>query len=246
MIMILLVTPVWNDSQRLARYGAKLATTLAAHPQLPVRWIIADDGSGEQEHQRLAKLLKQFQEDFPEISLHLADAHRGKGSVVREAWSLAPEADWFTFVDADGSLAPSELVRMLETAMQSQRTILGVRKRTETTRLEESPLRALAHRTFILAVRWINGLRCEDPQCGAKVIKGDDYRRIAPSLKENGLAFDAEMIAALSQTGALWEELPVTWIEQRGGKVNPTRDAWGMLAALWKIRARQRNGDFSI
>ena len=35
--------------------------------------------------------------------LHFATRHAGKGAVVREAWALAPEADWLAFVDADGS-----------------------------------------------------------------------------------------------------------------------------------------------
>jgi hypothetical protein len=34
--------------------------------------------------------------------------------------------------------------------------------------------------------------------------------------------------------------VPVTWIEKKGGKVKPFRDAWGMLAALLRIRAARR------
>ena len=32
---------------------------------------------------------------------HLADAHRGKGAGVREAWALHPEDDFLAFVDAE-------------------------------------------------------------------------------------------------------------------------------------------------
>ena len=41
---ILLVTPVWNDSARLAGFGATLAKALA-DSSLSIRWLIADDGS---------------------------------------------------------------------------------------------------------------------------------------------------------------------------------------------------------
>ena len=71
-----------------------------------------------------------------------------------------------------------------------------------------------------------------------RVIKGDDYRRIAHRLVENGLAFDSELLATLRHDGSLWREEPVTWVEKKGGKVKPLRDAWGMLRALLRIRGR--------
>jgi hypothetical protein len=82
------------------------------------------------------------------------------------------------------------------------------------------------------------GLQCEDPPCGAKIFKGEDYRRIADQLEENGLAFDSELLFALKRSGAAWLEVPVNWTEKKGGKVHPLRDAWGMLAALLRVRAR--------
>lgn len=241
---VLLVTPVWNDAERLEGFGRELATALAdCHHD--VDWVIADDGSGAGQHQKLTALHGKLREDYPRVSLHFADAHRGKGSTVREAWSLDSDADWLAFVDADGSLTPSELLRMFDAAEQGGKTVLAIRKKTETTHVDLSPLRAIAHKLFILSVKLLTGVRCSDPQCGAKVLLGADYRPLAHTLREDGLAFDAELLTALSARGAEWQELPVTWIEKDGGKVRPMRDAWGMLAALWRIRARQKRGDFA-
>ena len=67
------------------------ADALAA-TQLPIRWMIADDGSGEEEHARLHELCKGFAAVFPGVELHCAERHAGKGGVVREAWShLTPQ-----------------------------------------------------------------------------------------------------------------------------------------------------------
>ena len=241
---ILLVTPVWNDSVRLSGFGADLARVLADCP-LPIRWIIADDGSSADDRARLKDLRDSLAEVFPGVDLHLADAHRGKGSVVREAWALAPEADWLVFVDADGSLAPTELISLISMALDAECTILAIRKRTATTTVVESLWRGLAHRGFLVAARLLLGLRCEDPQCGAKILRGKDYRRIAPLLREDGLAFDSELLTALLQHGAEWQEVPVTWLEKKGGQVHPLRDSWGMLAALWRVRKRLRAGGFT-
>ncbi len=235
---ILLVTPVWNDSSRLAGFGAELAKALAESP-LPIRWVIADDGSGPEQHQPLKELTARFSAVFPRVDLHFAARHSGKGSVVREAWALSPDATWLAFVDADGSVDPAELLRLIRTAVDSGTSALGIRKRTATTRLEESPWRGLFHRGFLVATHLILGLRCEDPQCGAKVLHGPAYRRIAGSLRENGLAFDSELLCTLKDDGTKWLEVPVTWVEKKGGKVNPLLDTWKMLAALLRIRSRQ-------
>ena len=233
---ILLVTPVWNDSARLAVFGKDLADALAS-TRLPIRWMIADDGSGEAEHARLHELRKEFSAVFLCVELHLAERHAGKGGVVREAWSLAPEAEWLAFVDADGSVSAEDFLNLIGRAVTSGSSVLAIRKRTATTHVEESFLRGLAHRGFLLAARLILGLRCEDPQCGAKVIKGEDYRSISGRLIEEGFAFDSELLAALNHHGAVWTEVPVTWIQKKGAKVRLFRDAWRMFGALLRIRA---------
>ncbi len=234
---ILLVTPVWNDSARLAIFGATLTEALA-ESSLPIRWIIADDGSHKDEHARLTDLRNGFSRVFPRVEIHFAAQHHGKGAVVREAWALYPEADWFTFLDADGSVTAADFLRLIGTAVYAGESVLGIRKRTETTRIIESPWRGLAHRGFLLLSRLLLDLQCEDIQCGAKIINGDDYRHILPRLSEDGLAFDSELLFTLNRGGAAWLEIPVSWTEKSGGKVKPLRDVWGMLAALVKISRR--------
>ena len=234
---ILLVTPVWNDSARLAVFGDSLAKVLAGS-RLPIRWLIADDGSAGNEHARLTDLQTRFKKDFPRVELHFSAGHHGKGAVVREAWSLAPDATWLAFVDADGSVTAEEMLQLIGKAVESGNSVIAIRKRTATTRIVESPWRGLAHRGFLLATHMLLDLRCEDVQCGAKVLNGGDYRRVAHRLSENGLAFDSELLSTLKRDGSDWDEIPVNWTEKKGGKVNPLRDGWGMFAALLRIRNR--------
>lgn len=236
---ILLVTPVWNDSARLAGFGATLAKALA-DSSLSIRWLIADDGSTGDEHARLTELKHTFSQVFPHVDVHFASEHHGKGSVVREAWALSLEAEWLAFVDADGSVTAEGMLELVAIAVSSDDSVIGIRKRTATTEIVESPWRGIAHRGFLLAAHVLLDLQCEDPQCGAKVLKGRDYRRIAHLLFEKGLAFDSELLSTLKRGGSGWSEIPVNWIEKKGGKVKPLRDAWGMLAALLRIRKRSR------
>jgi dolichyl-phosphate beta-glucosyltransferase len=233
---ILLVTPVWNDSKRLSVFGPTLARALASC-DLPIQWMIADDGSeNPDEPSRLRTLHEQFAESFPHTLLHFADAHHGKGSVIHEAWALAPDATWLAFVDADGSVSADDMLRLIRLATESGQSVLGIRKRTPDTQIEESLRRSFFHHAFLLIADFLLGLRCADPQCGAKVIKASDYRSIVHLLQEDGLAFDSELLAALRHNGFHWQEVPVTWIEKKGGKVHPFRDGWRMFLALLRIR----------
>ncbi len=237
---ILLVVPVWKDSARLADFGITLAKALAAS-DLPIRWIIADDGSGPEEHERLEGLRLRFAEIFSQVEVHFAEKHQGKGSVVREAWALAPDAEWLAFMDADGSVSAVEMFGLIDQAVQSGTSVLGIRKRTESTQVNESLVRGLAHRGFLLATRLLLGLRSADPQCGAKVIKGADYRAINALLVEKGFAFDSELLAALNHRSRKWSEVPVNWSEKQGGTVKLSRDTFGMISALLRIRSARRS-----
>ena len=236
---ILLVTPVWNDSARLAGFGPELAAALAT-AALPLRWIIADDGSETSDRARLAELLEKFAAIFPQVTLHYAAAHYGKGSVIREAWALDPQVEWLAFVDADGAVSAAQSIALIEAAVAADCSVMGIRKRTPETRIQESFYRGVLHRVFLAVADYMLGMRSEDLQCGAKVLRAADYRRIAPSLREGGLAFDSELLCALHHSGATWQELPVSWTQKHGGKVNPLRDAWGMLKALYRVRRRFR------
>lgn len=211
---------------------------MLAATAMPIRWIIADDGSERSDRARLASLLDSFAAVFPRVTLHFAAAHHGKGAVIREAWALDPAAEWLAFVDADGAVSAADTVVLIAAAVAADCSIVGIRKRTASTRIEESCYRGLMHRAFLTVADHMLGLRSEDLQCGAKVMRAADYRRIAPELRENGLAFDSELLCALHHSGASWQERPVNWTQQGGGKVHPIRDAWGMFKALYRVRKR--------
>jgi glycosyltransferase involved in cell wall biosynthesis len=215
----------------------ELAKPLAECP-LPIRWIIADDGSSVDDHQKLENLRQEFAKIFPHVEIHFAAHHHGKGSVVREAWALRPDAEWLAFVDADGSVSAGEMLGLIQKAVDADSSVLGIRKRTATTRVVESAWRGFLHRGFLIAAHVILGVQSEDLQCGAKVLRGSDYRRVAGELREAGLAFDSELLCALIIHGATWLEIPVNWIEKPGGKVRPLRDAWAMFLSLLRIRRR--------
>jgi hypothetical protein len=186
----------------------------------------------------LEGLHHDFSTTYPKVRLHFAKEHLGKGSVVREAWGLEPEAAWYAFVDADGSVSAAEMLELIAVAQRTGSSTLAIRKNTETTKVDEDFWRKLRHYGFLTVCRWVVGVKSEDTQCGAKVLRGDDYRTIAGKLRESGLAFDAELLAELASAGFGWNEVPVNWSRKVGSRVHPWNDAADMLAALFRIRGR--------
>jgi len=164
---IVLVTPVWNDAARLEAFGPEIAAALAS-AGLPLRWVIADDGSELDERDRLMNLLADFSQVYPKVILHQANAHRGKGSILREAWALEANARWYAFVDADGSVSAGDLMGLLLAARDSGKSAFGSRKASASTRVAMGLWRRLAHRVYRCVARTSLGLHCEDPQCGRR------------------------------------------------------------------------------
>lgn len=236
---IVLVTPVWNDSGRLDRFGRVLAATLAAE-HLPIRWVIADDGSRSEEVARYEALRDDFAEIYPAVDLLRIPVRSRKGGAIYAAWKQFPDADYYAFVDADGAVSPESMVDLIRSALKggSSGAVVGVRVVHGPLAVQRSLLRMGTYHLFRFLVRLIIGIRFRDTQCGAKVVGGKAYRSIANRLREEGFIFDAELLAALQQSGVRIEEVPIAWREVQGSRIRLSRDFWEMLKGLFRIRKR--------
>jgi dolichyl-phosphate beta-glucosyltransferase len=240
---IVLVTPVWNDSARLKGFGLLLAQELA-RSGLPVRWIVADDGSTAEEKNILQDLVGQFSSEHTAVELMSFDERSRKGGAIYRTWDACPEADWLAFVDADGAIDAASTIHLLQhcCALGTDSGVVGIRHDTAQTPVRRPWMRALSFRLFRALVRALIGIHFEDTQCGAKVIPASAYRAVSQQLMERGFVFDVELLLAIQQHGCRLEELRLPWNEIPGGKVHPLRDAWGMIAGLWRISRRLRAG----
>lgn len=243
---IVIVTPVWNDSERLSRFGPELARALA-ESELPVGWIVADDGSDPDETAKTRAVVENLSEQFPLITSMYFKERTRKGGAIYKAWLACENADWLAFVDADGAVDAESTVKLIRTAVVQGKNggCVAIRQNAEDARVERAAGRAVSFRLFSTIVRIMVGIPFRDTQCGAKVIPGSVFRKIADSLLERGYVFDVELLLALHSAGAQILEMPVSWREMEGSKVNPLKDAWGMLEGLRRVRSRKRRGHYS-
>src|ERR1700752_2458104 len=87
-------------------------------------------------------------------------------------------------------------------------------------------------------VRLWTGIPFRDTQCGFKLLRGDDARAIAREMREEGFAFDVEMILLARRRGLEVREIPVKWRNDARSRVDPVKDSLRMLAAIPRILAR--------
>lgn len=242
---VLLVVPVWNDSARFGRYAPFLAKALSASG-LPVRWVVSDDGSSEEEQAKLRRLVEDLRAIYSRVECLFASERSRKGGAVYRAWNSYPEADWVGFVDADGAIDPDTVLRLIRGAIEQGKDggCVGVRRDSEEAPVKRPAGRLLSSGLFAFLVRRLTGLHFSDTQCGIKILPGRGYRAVSHKLRESGFIFDVELLLALRCHGCRIEELAIPWREMPRGKMRPLLDAWRMAAGLWRIRKRLKSGAY--
>ena len=176
-----------------------------------------------------------------QVRFHRLPANVGKGGAVYAAWDLNGDSEWVGLLDADGSIPPQEVLRVLSLLTQedppdaffaSRCKILG---RT----VHRSWLRHVCGRIFATLVAVLTGISVYDSQCGFKLIRRRCYEAVRGRLREKRFAFDVELLVALGQIGARIIEVPIDWFDVPGSKLHFVRDTAQMLAAVISMRRRR-------
>ena len=155
------------------------------------------------------------------------------------------ESEWLGLVDADGSIPPYEVLRVLsmlrkdnvpDALFASRCKILG---RT----VRRSWLRHLCGRVFATLVATVTRIPVYDSQCGFKLVRRGCYESVRGRLREKRFAFDVELLVALRQSGARIIEVPIDWFDVAGSKLHFLRDTSRMLAAVVRMRKKSSGID---
>jgi len=241
---ILLAIPSFNEAKRLPAYLPALLAQITSSG-LPVTVEVVDDGSREEESTTMRALVESLRTTYPFLlPLNALPQNLGKGGAVHASWQVGVDShDWLAFVDADGSLSPTETCRFLRHCLDTSppRMWFASRIRMLGRKIERRFFRHIMGRVFASLVGSVIDSRVYDSQCGLKAIPAAHYRIIQPLLQETRFAFDVELLAAQQHAGLPVEELPVDWSDVAGSKVKPVRDTLRAISAVFTIRTRQRN-----
>ena len=217
-------------------YLPRLCKTLA-NASHSWRITIIDDGSREDDSRAMQECARL---SGSRVAFHKLPVNLGKGAAVYSGWDLDQESEWLGLLDADGSIPPHEVVRLLrlldadcapDALFCSRCKILG-------RNVHRSWFRHLCGRIFATFVCLATGIPVYDSQCGFKLVRRKCYEAVRSTLREKRFAFDVELLVALTQSGATIVEVPIDWSDVSGTKVHFVRDTVQMLMAIVSLKMR--------
>jgi glycosyltransferase involved in cell wall biosynthesis len=230
-----LVMPAHNEELRIDR---TLRSYRAAIPGADVRFWVALDGCED----GTAAVVRRHAADDPRVGW-FDFPKLGKGGVLAEAFRVcaASDAEAVGFVDADGATPPEELRRLVE-AVQNGADIAIASRRHPTSVMpgRRSVARRVTSAGFAFGIRHLFSVPFADTQCGAKVLRTEVVRRVAPLLSSRDYLFDVDMLHTAHTLGFAVAEVPTVWIDQPGSRLRPLGDARRMLSSSLRLWVHHR------
>ena len=239
---LLIAIPAYNESSRLPKYLQELAFNV--QKMLPnARILVVDDGSSLPEQEHLISFIKKLQLSYPcLLNPVLLGKNRGKGGAILAAWDLSNDYSYLAFVDADGAVPVTEVIRLANILINGsdKHAIIGSRIRMMGKTIVRSWPRHLSGRIFSFLVGAMIEPQVYDSQCGLKFITTEAFKKIRKYLNGRKFAFDVEFIAAVRAADLNIEEVPIDWTDIPGSKVSLVRDTFKMSISILEIRKQKK------
>lgn len=155
-----------------------------------------------------------------------------KGGAVIRGFQHA-RYDNVGFADVDNATPPAEFLKLISPLREENvGASIGSRKMPDSVLHPPQPLsRRVLGAGFSIIRELLFGLGVRDSQCGAKIFKKKSIEPLA--LKNNGFAFDVELLYRVKKNGFLIREVGVVWEDKPS--VVFLADPWLPLSMLWQI-----------
>lgn len=232
-----IVIPCYNEDKRFN--SLILDEFLNINPDVKV--LLVNDGSADNTAQLLSEIALKFPLTVEVLNLA---KNQGKAEAVRRGMLHAAQktsATWISFLDADFSVEPKELLFMLQAAERNSRlkVIMGSRILRLGGQIDRNHLRHYLGRVFATIASIILKLPVYDSQCGAKLFRNETVQLLFSEAFVSKWLFDVEILAryrnAFGQKAVLKEvlEFPLNrWVEKGASKlkfIDMVRVPWNFL-----------------
>jgi glycosyltransferase involved in cell wall biosynthesis len=145
----------------------------------------------------------------------------GKGGALKKGAAMAT-GDVIAFVDADNSIIPSEMWKLIQPIGDTVDGTIGSRSLPGAVIIKGKPITwRAASKGFNWLVRMLFGIPFRDTQCGAKIFKKEVLDAIMPDVIISGMTFDVEILWRANKKGYRIKEMPIIWShEPKQGSTN--------------------------
>jgi dolichyl-phosphate beta-glucosyltransferase len=237
-IELSIVVPAYNEELRLLPTLERLHAHLSAG-RATYEILVVDDGSTD----ATCAVVEAARARFPNLSLVRQSPNRGKGAAVRRGM-LAARGAVRVMCDADGSMPPAQLPRLLAPIVRNDAEIsIGSRYAPGAKAAVEPPrYRVLWSRLCNKVIQRSLVPRVLDTQCGFKAFTARAAENLFASATIDGWAFDLEILALARRRGFAIEEVGVEWQDDGRSRVNPLVDMWKVIREAFTIRCNLKRG----
>jgi dolichyl-phosphate beta-glucosyltransferase len=228
---VTVVVPMFNEEERVAESFAPLLEFVGDLPA-GSRLLFVDDGSSD----RTTEVIRTA---MAKSKTHLVDVveldHAGKGAALR-AGLVGLETDLAAFCDVDLATPLDQVAILIAAAARLDGLVVGSRASTDADiKQHESLKREIAGRAFNGLVRMTLCPGIADTQCGAKAAPTATWDAILSRSREDGFAWDVEIIAIARRLSIPVEEIGVRWEHDERSRVRVGRDGAAMVLAVPRI-----------
>jgi SAM-dependent methyltransferase len=176
-------------------------------------------------------------------SLLLRQTGTGKADAVRLGFEKA-SGDILMILDADLTVAPEDLPRFYEVITSGMGEFInGVRLVYPMEKEAMRMLNFIGNKFFSVAFSWLLGQPIKDTLCGTKVLRRDDYEKIAGHRAYFG-DFDPfgdfDLLFGAARQNLKIVDLPIRYRERTYGRTNISRWRQGLLLLRMVVFAARR------
>lgn len=204
----------------------------------PYTLLIAEDGSTD----NTFKVAKGLVQTYPNLKLIHSDSKLGRGRALRNAWK-STLADVYVFMDADLATDLRFLPKLVSRMQSEGLDFVTGSRYSPGSSLRRPMLRKMFSLAYNAIVQVLFRTHISDHQCGFKAFSRRAVMTVLPLTRENGWAWDTEVIVYLKSLGWKMAEMPVSWKEMKSKRTPIKRlvmDIREQGPALVRILVRSR------
>ncbi len=233
-----IVIPAYNEAIRIVPTIGAIASHVS-DLGFPWELIIADDGSKDD----TVKLV----EELGFVNLHVLKAPKngGKGNAVQRGM-LAAQGKYVLFSDADNSTPIEEVGKFLRVLDEEKYDVaVGSRAADGAEEANKSIFRHILSGGLRALVNYGLRIKVSDTQCGFKMYTQDAAYRLHSAQTIMGFSFDLEILYLAFKVGYKVTEVPVSWVDAPGSKVDTRKEVQRFLRDILVIKWNDLKGVYN-